>query len=163
MFENIYEYINTTQSERQKHLNLTEECICIGGTSQEFRALLSHLLKVTIPKGSKILLCHACYNAKCSNPKHLYWGTASENCQDTLRAGSRPKTHNWKNKHLLIESGKRMAKNLKSSKGFIWVNNGIKDIRVKKEEIPNGFQKGRLFKMQNQIKCSVTGKFISYS
>jgi hypothetical protein len=25
------------------------------------------------------LLCHACNNAKCSNPRHLYWGTDREN------------------------------------------------------------------------------------
>lgn len=32
----------------------------------------------TIPSG-RILLCHSCNNAKCSNPRHLYWGTDREN------------------------------------------------------------------------------------
>ncbi len=59
----------------------------IGGCSQEYRALLAHYLKTTIPKGMKIYCCHACHNAKCSNIKHLYWGTASENLQDAFDNG----------------------------------------------------------------------------
>ena len=36
----------------------------------------------TIPSGKKIHVCHACNNAACSNPNHIYWGTASENAID---------------------------------------------------------------------------------
>jgi len=79
-----------TQEERQRHLNLSEECIEIGGNSPRFRGLLAHHLKTTIPTGMKINLCHACNNAKCSNPKHLYWGTAGENMSDRMKIG------NWK-------------------------------------------------------------------
>jgi HNH endonuclease len=43
------------------------------------KGLLAHLHNTTIPSGKKIHVCHACHNAKCSNPNHLYWGTASEN------------------------------------------------------------------------------------
>ena len=34
-------------------------------------------------------MCHACNNGKCSNPKHLYWGTASENRMDRVKYENR--------------------------------------------------------------------------
>ena len=37
---------------------------------------------------SRIDLCHACHNDKCSNPKHLYWGTRKENVQDAKDNGT---------------------------------------------------------------------------
>jgi hypothetical protein len=38
------------------------------------------------------LLCHACGNEKCSEPKHLYWGTDRENIvEDGTKFGT------WKN------------------------------------------------------------------
>lgn len=33
-------------------------------------------------------MCHACHNCKCENPKHLYWGTDKENCQDSMNNGT---------------------------------------------------------------------------
>lgn len=42
------------------------------------KGVLAQYLDTTIPSG-RILLCHACHNAKCSNPKHLYWGTDKDN------------------------------------------------------------------------------------
>jgi hypothetical protein len=83
MFEDIKKYILLDKEARQLHLDLTQECIEIGGSSKEFRALLAHHIKTTIPSGRSIFLCHACHNDKCSNVKHLYWGTHSENNQDT--------------------------------------------------------------------------------
>lgn len=82
----ITEYILKSQSERQNHLSLNEPCIEIGGNSTQFKALLAHMLKTTIPNGNKedVILCHACHNGKCSNPKHLYWGTRLENSKDRL-------------------------------------------------------------------------------
>lgn len=87
LFEDIYQYISKTKLERQSHLKLDESCIEIGGNSEQFRALLAHYLKTTIPKGMKIYCCHACHNGKCSNPTHLYWGTAKENNQDAADNG----------------------------------------------------------------------------
>lgn len=79
----IEEYMKRTKPERQQHLLLNEPCIEIGGTSSRFRGLLAHSLGTTLPSGCKIHLCHACNNGKCSNPNHLYWGTAKENQDDS--------------------------------------------------------------------------------
>ncbi len=83
MFIPIDEYIKLSKEERQTHLDLSTECIEIGGNSPRFRGLLAHYLKTTIPSGIKIQLCHACHNGKCSNPKHLYWGTHKENINES--------------------------------------------------------------------------------
>lgn len=89
MFEDINEYIKKTKEERQSHLDLSSSCIEIGTNSYQCRALLAHELQTVLPKGRKILLCHACNNDKCSNPKHLYWGTSSENSRDAIDCGAR--------------------------------------------------------------------------
>lgn len=73
---------------RQSHLNLNEHCKERGGNSTAFRGLLAEFLDTNIPKGSAIHLCHACHNDKCSNPKHLYWGSAKENVRDAINNGS---------------------------------------------------------------------------
>jgi len=83
----IEEYILSSKEERQKHLNLTSPCIerggpQKGGLSSYCKGLMAHILNTTIPCGHKIHICHACNNPKCSNPVHLYWGTAKENRLD---------------------------------------------------------------------------------
>lgn len=83
----IEDYILKSKEERQSHLDLTSKCIEIGGNSTQFKGLLAHHLKTTIPKKSP-LLCHACHNAKCSNPNHLYWGTPRENIDDGISNGT---------------------------------------------------------------------------
>lgn len=88
-FTDITEYMKLPKSLRQEHLRLDQDCIEIGGNSHQFRALMAHELKTTIPKGMRVYLCHACHNAKCSNPRHLYWGSASENLQDAYDCGNR--------------------------------------------------------------------------
>lgn len=88
-FESIDIYILKDKTERQKHLQLNTNCIEIGGTdSRNYRGLLAHYLKTTIPFGKKILLCHACNNHKCSNVNHIYWGTNSENVKDAYDCGA---------------------------------------------------------------------------
>ena len=89
MFENIETYIERSQEDRQRHLDLSSDCIEIGGyDSREYRGLLAHHLGTTIPTGKKVVLCHSCHNGKCSNPKRLYWGTYKENMQDTKDNGT---------------------------------------------------------------------------
>lgn len=85
----ILEYIKLPKEERQKHLKLDESCLERGGQSMYLKGLLAHLQDTTIPSGKKIHVCHACHNAKCSNPNHLYWGTASENKIDANSNGAK--------------------------------------------------------------------------
>jgi hypothetical protein len=90
IYQNINEYMKRSKEERQSHLDLTSECIELGGVSKDFRGLMAHTLKTTIPykMRGKICLCHACHNDKCSNPKHLYWGTYGENIADAKSCGA---------------------------------------------------------------------------
>jgi hypothetical protein len=74
----IIEFINRTREERRIHLQLDDACCERGGNSTNHKGVLAQYLDTTIPSG-RILLCHACHNAKCSNPKHLYWGTDKDN------------------------------------------------------------------------------------
>lgn len=78
----IEDYIKLPKIERQEHLQLDEPCIERGGKSMYLKGLLAHMHNTTIPSGKKIHVCHACHNGACSNPNHLYWGTASENALD---------------------------------------------------------------------------------
>ena len=87
MYQDLFEYIQKPKSERQSHLDLKDPCIEIGANSKECRALLAHYIYTTIRPSKKIHLCHACNNAKCSNVKHLYWGTVAENSRDSFNAG----------------------------------------------------------------------------
>jgi len=76
--ENILEFIKRSREERRSHLALDETCCERGGNSTNHKGVLAQYLNTTIPSG-RIILCHACHNAKCSNPRHLYWGTDKEN------------------------------------------------------------------------------------
>jgi len=80
---------NSDRDERTKHLDLTQSCVERGGNSTVHRGVLAQYLNTNFP--SKVDLCHACNNDKCSNPLHLYWGTRKENVQDSKDCGT------WKN------------------------------------------------------------------
>ena len=80
--KDINDYMQQPLEERQAHLKLDEACLERGGQSMYLKGLLAHVHDTTIPSGKKIHVCHACNNAACSNPNHLYWGTASENALD---------------------------------------------------------------------------------
>jgi hypothetical protein len=75
---NILEYMEKTRDERRLHLALDEPCCERGGNSTNHKGVLAQYLNTTIPSG-RILLCHACNNGGCSNPRHLYWGTDYDN------------------------------------------------------------------------------------
>ena len=74
----ITKFINESREVRQQHLDLEESCVERGGNSTNHKGVLAQYLDTTIPSG-RILLCHGCNNEKCSNPRHLYWGTDKEN------------------------------------------------------------------------------------
>ncbi len=74
----VTEFIKQSREDRRVHLQLDEACCERGGTSTQHKGVLAEFLETTIPSG-RILLCHACHNGKCSNPKHLYWGTDKDN------------------------------------------------------------------------------------
>ena len=85
--ELITEHIKKSRDERREHLNLDEPCLERGGNSTVHKGVLAQYLTTTIPSG-RILLCHACNNGGCSNPKHLYWGTDKDNLQDAKECGT---------------------------------------------------------------------------
>ena len=88
----IEEYLQQPLSDRQKHLDLQLPCDLRGGGSKDFRGLLAHSLDTTLPagrKGGAGMLCHACNIPGCSNVKHLYWGTSSENRIDLAKENAR--------------------------------------------------------------------------
>jgi hypothetical protein len=74
----VTEFITRSREERRQHLVLEEPCCERGGNSTNHKGVLAQYLDTTIPSG-RILLCHACNNGKCSNPRHLYWGTDHDN------------------------------------------------------------------------------------
>ena len=82
----VEEWINETREVRTEHLDLNESCVERGGNSTVHRGVLAQYLDTNLP--SKVDLCHACHNDKCSNPKHLYWGTRKENIQDAKDNGT---------------------------------------------------------------------------
>jgi hypothetical protein len=75
---NVNDFITLSREDRRSHLCLSESCCERGGNSTNHKGVLAQYLNTTIPSG-RILLCHACNNSKCSNPKHLYWGTDYDN------------------------------------------------------------------------------------
>lgn len=106
----ITEYILLPKVERQQHIELGQPCVERGGNSTNHKGVLAQYLNTEIPSG-RILLCHACGNGKCSEPRHLYWGTDRENIvEDGKKFGT------WKNpwerqieKHGLEEISKRRS------------------------------------------------------
>ena len=112
MIEINKEYIkNTSRDVRREHLDLNDECIERGGNSTNHKGILAQFLDTTIPAG-RILLCHACNNPKCSNLKHLYWGSDYDNHIDAKEHGI------WKNpwENLVGKYGLEKARQIQGQK-----------------------------------------------
>jgi len=164
----IEEYMKRLIADRQSHLDLTEECIIRGGRSTNHQGILVAFLNTTFPSGMRVHLCHACHNDKCSNPKHLYFGTPKENVFDSLKNGNLnvwertvlkyglEKTKDIARQNIIKSnsSGKTGFKkgNTAWNKGLnlnrkgkkMWITNGIKDTVIEKHlQIPFGWRKGR--------------------
>lgn len=88
----LEEYIKFSYEERTKHLDLNEDCIERGTISTHCRGILASFLNTTVNVGIKpwVDLCHKCNNPSCSNTKHMYWGTRSENMKDLIETGYKP-------------------------------------------------------------------------
>ena len=82
----VEKWITESREVRSAHLDMSEPCIERGGNSTVHRGVLAQYLDTNMPE--KIDLCHYCGNGKCSNPKHLYWGTRKENIEDAKRHGT---------------------------------------------------------------------------
>ena len=168
MFEKIENYIKKSKFERQSHLSLDEACTEIGGTSREFRGLLAHHLGTEIPRGIDIVLAHACNNGKCSNPRHLYWGTTAENINDSINAGTHNTPSNsWKK--LVKEHGEAEASKILSERGRLGGKIGgpktALKLRISEEELDawscafkntNLHTHGWISKISQEMNCSHT-------
>jgi len=115
------EYMSQPKEVRQSHLDLKEKCIerifetqyRQSGYSYYLKGLLAHILDTNIPvrkdkNGVRVLLAHACNNAKCANPKHLYWATDKENIADSGSFHQRDLKKNGKQS--IIDRNRRIAK-----------------------------------------------------
>lgn len=167
----VEEYVETkTKHERQVYIRLDEECYERGGNSTNHKGVLAQYLNSNIPYGSKYLLCHACNNDKCSNPRHLYWGTPKENVEDSINAGTRYSPPKGKSPFMMCEEVKtKISQTLKgrpsnnklgvngfdtgkSQRGYtykrkykqMWITDGMNNTRIKDgDDIPDGWYKGR--------------------
>ena len=115
------EYMRQPKEVRQSHLDLKDKCIerifetqyRQSGYSYYLKGLLAHILDTNIPvrkdkNGVRVLLAHACNNAKCANPKHLYWATDKENIDDSGSYYER--TVKKYGKQSIIDRNRRLAK-----------------------------------------------------
>lgn len=143
----INEYMKRPLHDRQIHLDLLEVCLERGGMSTYFKGLMAHYLNTTIPSGMKIQICHACGNAKCSNPKLLYFGTPKENYSDSVKHGTSKNPWQRAVEKYGIEVALDRARNHQkrvSGKNTFYITNGI---IIKRwpigKEIPENFRKGR--------------------
>lgn len=107
----VKEWIKHPREVRTSHLFLEEDCIERGGNSTVHRGVLAEYLNTDLPSG--VDLCHACHNAKCSNPRHLYWGTRKENIKDAQENGT------WKTpfQSLVEKHGYDKAKSIVTNNG----------------------------------------------
>jgi hypothetical protein len=113
----VESYLSREKSTRQDHLNLDDPCLERGGISTNHRGVLAQYLNTPI-YGRPADLCHACHNDKCSNPKHLYWGTRKENVADARSNGTHISP--WANtvaKYGLEEAKRMNARGDKSAGG----------------------------------------------
>lgn len=159
MYINLVDYMMQDRVHRRSHLRLDEDCIDIGGDSRLFRGLLAHHVKTTIDN-KKALVCHACHNPKCSNVNHLYWGTYSDNTQDSIENGTHVTIHErMKNKYTQKEIDSMMSKNGKlggiAGGGHNKLSDDIISSRIR-DFNSDEHVRGRIGRLSEKWKCSHT-------
>ena len=139
------EYMSQSKKIRQGHLDLEDECIerilktqyQQSGYSYYLKGLLAHILDTNIPlrnkDGVKVVLAHACNNAKCANPKHLYWATQKENIHDSGTFHERDVKKNGMQS--IIDRNRKLAK--QKPPGFFSKINNRKGTKLTEEHKKN--------------------------
>lgn len=148
------------REERRAHLRLNDRCVEIGGDSRLFRGLLAHFLGTTIGHRNA-LVCHACNNAGCSNPSHLYWGTFRDNWLDAKESGRWISIH----ERTIAKYGKEEYKKIKRASASAGGKAGggqnalsKEDLSIWKEKIQNldTTKFGWVSKLSTMMGCSHT-------
>jgi len=142
-------YMKQPKEIRQSHLDLKDKCIerifetqyRQSGYSYYLKGLLAHILDTNIPvrkdkNGVRVVLAHACNNAKCANPKHLYWATDKENIEDSGNYYER--TLKKYGKQFIIDTNRKVAKKLiEREPGFFSRINNRKGKKLTEEHKKN--------------------------
>jgi len=80
---------------------------CGRGSGLEFSHRLSWMIHYgEIPKG--MMVCHKCDNRKCTNPNHLFLGTAKDNKDDCINKGRNVQGEDSPNAKLTLEQVKEI-------------------------------------------------------
>lgn len=116
----ISEFMEFSREQRRSHLDLNEPCLEMCESAANIhhvcRGILAYFLGTTVPFGRMIYACHACNNRRCSNPKHMYWGTPADNLKDQIENGTFA-TLPVRMIEKLGENGWRAASRLAAAKG----------------------------------------------
>ena len=72
----------------------TKNACGYGTLSYQSRVYRAHRLALILSDSDKpdLQALHHCDNPPCCNPKHLYWGTRSDNMKDAWKRGRQPAT-----------------------------------------------------------------------
>ena len=114
------------------------------------KGLLAHIHDTTIPSGKKIHVCHACHNGKCSNPNHLYWGTARENKKDADNNGGKSIWEKMIDKYGIEEAKRRQIRNKETASKNGKGNIGKTKSEEHKKKISEAIKKKHLTRSNEQ-------------
>ena len=143
----ISDYIkNNTQQQRQQHIDLTEDCIfAVAKQTNQYtkkgdpvkasaagKTAMNNLLSYLNLTGKTNRFIHTCHKCKndsgsnniCVNPKHLYFGTPSENEMDkpeelrkknAINAAKKVKNHSGFSQKAIVAGGVASSKSPKGN------------------------------------------------